>query len=446
MRKRLLLAAAALLVLGVALAGAAALWIVRSVDTPEVRRSMLERISAAAGTRVSARDVKIALLHGVTLRQVAVANPPPFKGDLLTADAFVLRYRLWPLLSGRLELTRLSLEKPALTLAMDSRGSFNYERLTASGSSRPRGTSSGVPIALVLSRLAVDDARIVVRDAKAPYVTVDGAGLDSSFEVAGDRIDGTGKLSAETIGLADALFVRRLTAPLTVSAGSLALAPIRAQLAGGSLSGEARVRFAGALAFDTDVSLRGAELSTLLKEAKAVQSASGALSAEAKVRGGAGLDTLEGNGRLQVRDCKVAHAPVMTLLAGILQVRELEHPEFKECRAEFTLGSGRARVPVLSLKGTSLELTGHGVTRLDTLAIDFDMVLALDRKLLDKVPVRELRSAFEDRSDGFATLPFKVTGTAAAPRTDLAARVGKAAAVEAAGSIFDKLFHRKKRP
>ncbi len=190
--------------------------------------------------------------------------------------------------------------------------------------------------------------------------------------------------------------------------------------------------------------LQKAELHTLLEEAKASQSASGRLSADARIEGGAGLFSLKGRGEAHVDECRVAHAPLMSVLAALLRVPELEHPEFRECRVEFTLGGGRATVPVLSLKGASMELTGHGVTRLDSMAIDYDLTLALSRKLLDRVPVRELRGAFTDRGDGFATVAFKATGTASAPRTDLAARVGKAAAAEAAGSALERLLGHKK--
>ena len=87
----------------------------------------------------------ISLLSGVTLKGIAIANPAPFPGDFLTADAFVLRYRLRPLLAGRVEVERLALEKPALALAMDARGGFNYEKL--GGSACEEGAPPAPPAA-----------------------------------------------------------------------------------------------------------------------------------------------------------------------------------------------------------------------------------------------------------------------------------------------------------
>jgi hypothetical protein len=103
---------------------------------------------------------------------------------------------------------------------------------------------------------------------------------------------------------------------------------------------------------------------------------------------------------------------------------------------EFTIGGNRLQTPVLSLKGAAVQMTGRGTMSLLTSGLDYDMDLALSRGLVDKIGVKELRSAFEDRGDGFSTVRFKVTGTSERPQTDLAARIGKAA--DQAGRLFGK--------
>jgi uncharacterized protein involved in outer membrane biogenesis len=169
--------------------------LVRSFDTPEFKRSILDRASAAIGARVQARKVDVSILHGVTLEGVTIANPPPFTGSLVTADACVLRYSLWSLLSGRVEVSKLSVEKPALDLAMDARGVFNYEKL--SGSTAPPSTpsASALPIDLVVSKLSLHGARIVVRGPRAALMKVEAAELDSSVRrLAGASVEGEGTL------------------------------------------------------------------------------------------------------------------------------------------------------------------------------------------------------------------------------------------------------------
>jgi uncharacterized protein involved in outer membrane biogenesis len=128
--KRRGLVAAAIAVAVVVCGGAAYLvHVVRSVDTPEFRQSILDRASSAAGAKVLARRIEVSLWSGVTVEGARVVNPAPFPGDLVTAEALVLRYNPWALFAGRVELSRLAIRKPILTLAMDARGSFNYEHL-----------------------------------------------------------------------------------------------------------------------------------------------------------------------------------------------------------------------------------------------------------------------------------------------------------------------------
>ena len=105
---------------------------------------------------------------------------------------------------------------------------------------------------------------------------------------------------------------------------------------------------------------------------------------------------------------------------------------------EFKLDGYRLQTPVLSLKGKALQLTGKGRMNLETSTLDYDMTLALATTLLEKVQVKELRSAFKKRDDGFSTVDFKVYGSSVNPQTDLAKNIGKAAATEAVNKFLKK--------
>jgi AsmA-like protein len=430
-------AGAALLVLALGIGYLAHL--VRSLDTPEFKEWMLARASAAVGARVQARTLTVTVLRGVRLEGVTIANPPPFKGDLATAGALVLRYDPWSLLRGRLELAKLSVDEPVLDLAMDARGAFNYERLGGSRATPAATSASAFPIELAVSKLSLNRARLVMRDPRAALVKVDGAELDTSVRLAPAAIEGDGTLKIEVLSLADTFFVRGVSAPLHASSGRLKLAPLRATLAGGTVGGDVDVRLQKGFRFVAKLGVKGVELRTLLQEAKATQGMSGTLVGDAVVEGAGGVATLEGKGEVQVKDCRVTQAPLMTLVSTVLAVPELAHPDFEECRGTFTLGDGRLVNPTLRFKGPTVQLTGRGVTSLRTLAIDYDLTLALSQALARRIPAEELRAAFHDRGDGFVTIDFKVTGTTSAPQSDLALRVGRAAAE----SGIKKLLRRK---
>jgi hypothetical protein len=443
--KKLLLAVAGLgLLLLLALLGYGT-HLVRRLDTPEFQRTLLEQAKATVGAEVRVKEMDISLLSGVTLKGIVVANPAPFPGDLLTAEAFVLRYRLRPLLAGRVEVERLALEKPSLGLVMDARGVFNYERL---GRTAPLGSASAtpaaaVPLRIVLKQLSVEDASITMTDhTKARLLSVEGAEFRSAFEIEGGVAQGTGEATVATVSVADLLFLRGVRSPLALSKETVKLAPIRGRVAGGEVTGDVTVHLQG-FRYVANLEVRGAEVKTLLSESKSAGGVTGTLAAKATFEGSGGLPTMKGRGQGTVAGCHVEHAKTLALLAEILQVPELANPDFQECRVEFTQAGSRLSTPVLSLKGDAVRLSGRGTVDLDTGRVDYQMTLGLAPKLLAKVTRPELRPAFKPGSDGFSAIEFRLFGTTLEPQTDLLSRIGKAAATEAAKGQINKLLKRK---
>jgi hypothetical protein len=445
LRKALLGVAALVLLVALAALGYG-VHLVRKLDTPEFQRALLEQAKATVGADVHVKEMDISLLSGVTLRGIVVANPAPFPGDLLAAEAFVLRYRRWPLLAGRVEVERLTLEKPALGLTMDTRGVFNYERLGGSAS-RPSAAPVGsvaLPLRIVLKRLSVEDASIVMTDhAKARLLSVEDADFRSAFAIEGGIAQGEGEATVASVNLADLLFVRGIRSPLAMSKEAVRLAPVRGRVAGGEVTGDVTLHLRGGFRYVAHLEVRGAEVKTLLSEAKSAGGLTGTLAAKATFEGRGGLPTLKGHGQGTVTDCRVDQGRTLALLAGLLQVPELASPDFDECRVEFTQAGARLSTPVLSLKGDAVRLTGRGTLDLETSGLDYQMTLALAPKLFAKVTRPELRPAFKPAADGFSAIDFRLYGTTLAPQTDLLSLIGKAAATEAAKEQLNKLFKRK---
>jgi hypothetical protein len=439
--KRRIVGAALLLGAGGLALLAVGIVLVRRLDTPAFRDALLERVKAALGTDVRVRKMDVSLLSGVRLEGVGIANPAPFQGDMLTADEFVFRYRWLPLLAGRIAVDRVALKRPTLTIAADSRGGYNFERLgggparTTSGPSR----GTGLPFALDLSRLTVDGGRVGFKDAhQGTLLTLEGTDLSSSLGIASAGTTGKGKIAIARVVLASGVAVTQLKAPLEIAGGRATLAPVAGRLAGGDVTGRAVVDLASAR-FTSEIELRNVDLKALAAEARSRPGFSGRLGAKAKLEGSGGVATLKGGGGAQVADCRVEESRLFGVIAAAVQVPELSHPELDECRAEFSLGGGLLRTPVVRAKGPSLALTGSGSVNLLTTGLDYRMTLALASKLLDRIRVNELRAAFRDRGDGFGTLDFNVTGTTSEPRTDIAAHLAKAAIGSKLWRLFDRV-------
>jgi hypothetical protein len=221
------------------------------------------------------------------------------------------------------------------------------------------------------------------------------------------------------------------------------LAPVRGRVAGGTATGDLILHLKGGFRYVANLEIQGANVKTLLAEAKSAGGVSGTLAAKATFEGSGGLPTMRGRGQGTIADCHVDHGRTLALLAGILQVPELASPELDECRAEFTQSGYRLSTPVLSLKGPSVQLLGKGSVDLRTYGLDYQMSLALAPRLFAKVTRPELRPAFKDRGDGFSTIDFRLYGTTLDPQTDLLSRIAKAAATEAAKDQLNRLFKKK---
>lgn len=422
---------------------------VRALDTPEFKQALLEWIRSSLGADVQAKELEISLLRGVTLGGITVANPPGFAGRLLEADAFRLRYDLLPLLRGRLQVDEVSLDKPVLSLAMNAQGVFNYEKLAPAASPAPgsRGAALALPLELVLSRLAVTDAQITIVDhAKAVLLSLHDADLDSRFQVAAGAAAGSGTARVESLSLANVLFVRNVSAPLALSRDSLRLTPIDGELAGGDATGELAVDLKRGLRYSLSLEVKGAQVETLLREARSNAAMTGALRASAAFEGTGSMATVKGRGRASVSDCRVRHSKILAVVAATLQVPQLAQPDFEECRVEFSMARSRVETPVVRLKSPTMQLAGAGSLNLNDDTLAYDMTLALDRRWVGRIPMKEIRAAFKERGDGLAAIDFKVSGTSAEPRTDLLARIGKAGATEALKGALGKLFGQKKKP
>jgi uncharacterized protein involved in outer membrane biogenesis len=427
--------------------------LVSSLDTPEFRARVGAEASSALGARVELDALDVSLLRGIRLRGIRVANPAGFRGQFLTADLASLSYRPWSLVSGRIDVDEIKIAKPVVTLVSNAEGAFNYEKLmnarSAAAAARPKGPVSsapGAPLpALRISRFALEDARILVLDDKnAATFRMDDADLTASLGLVKGAAEGTGRADVAVVSLADVLFLRDVKAPFQVSSERMSLAPLKAKLAGGAVSGDIQVVLKPAVRYGLTLDAAGADVATLLKEAGATGTLAGKLKAKASFSGTAGVATVKGDGRADIADCRWPKAPIFGVLAGLLQLPELSDPRLEDCHVEFTVASAQARMPVISFKGPALQLTGQGTTHLLTGALDYRMNLALAPALIGRIPSGTVRAAFKTRPDGFGAIDFKVTGTTQAPQTDLAQSLGKSVAIEAAKSGLGRFFHKGK--
>jgi uncharacterized protein involved in outer membrane biogenesis len=102
--KVILIILAVVMALAIILVGAGIFFTNRYLQSPAFKEQALQSARKELGADVQIDKLQVSLFSGVDLRGVTIGNPPGFPGNLVTANAFVLHYRLLPLLSRRVEI------------------------------------------------------------------------------------------------------------------------------------------------------------------------------------------------------------------------------------------------------------------------------------------------------------------------------------------------------
>lgn len=211
---------------------------------------------------------------------------------------------------------------------------------------------------------------------------------------------------------------------------------------------------------------------------------SGKFSMQASMRGqltdalGVVPATVNGEGKIQIRDGKLEGVKVLDALGNALDITELKNIEFKQWTNEFTISNGRILLSDVKISSRDVDFLVGGSHNIEG-SMDYAMAVKLSPGLSERVKIsgfgQELINALKDEQ-GRLTLNFRITGTLADPVLKLDAEMQKKAAEELvrreiekkkeelkqeaekkkkeleeqakekAKDIFDKLFPPKKKP
>ncbi|MCG3147355.1 MAG: hypothetical protein PCFJNLEI_00794 [Verrucomicrobiae bacterium] len=417
------------IVLGLVLAGLVFM-VTRFVEQPEFRQQLVSLASKATGTPVEIAELKVSIFSGIELRGVAIGNPPGYAGKFLTAQSFVLRYRLWPLLRKRIEVKTLVFDSPVITLAKNAKDEWNYdkiggatEKVTPTGPTEaPSASTGGLDISV--QNIEMKNAAVVMVKADGKeLLRIQGASFASAVQMAGGQLSGTGNARIELVNAANSLFVREMATPVALTPTAVTLAPLTGKLAGGEVTGDAGLSLAGDSQYKVNLRVKDADMVTLMKEASApAVFMGGKMQLTAALTGTGGLETMAGSGNMEIVGGQLVNIPLLNLLATLLQVPALQNLKFDEFRMEFTIATNVMLTPVISIKSPQVQITGQGAVGLADYALNHTFKLTLAAAALDRAP-KEVRNVFTKLESGQYAIDFKVWGPYDAPKTDLQTRL-----------------------
>lgn len=138
---------------------------IRKKFTPEYVRDLATRKLAEALQReVKIGRVEIGLWKGVRVEKLEISEKPDFsQGTFVSAEAAALKFRLLPLLAGKVMVDRISLWRPSARLIRQAPDRWNFSDLTQpSPAAKKEGKPAG--LALAVAKFSLQEGRLEVED------------------------------------------------------------------------------------------------------------------------------------------------------------------------------------------------------------------------------------------------------------------------------------------
>jgi uncharacterized protein involved in outer membrane biogenesis len=198
--------------------------------------------------------------------------------------------------------------------------------------------------------------------------------------------------------------------------------------------------------FDLSLNLNGVEAATLLSHFTSFgQKLSGALTTSTKLKGalndtlGLVPETVEGDGKVAVKNGSLKGFKVNQSLASLLKLPDLETIQFKDWGNDFTVQKGRLTIKDLTITASTGQYVVNGSQGLDG-SLDYHMALYLPPSAAPKLNIPgfagEAVNLFKDPS-GRLKLNFNIGGTTDNPKVQLDTDPAKNRAVDLAKQKLD---------
>ncbi len=176
-----------------------------------IKSLLIPPAEAALGRTVSIGAIKVGLFSGITVNDFAIKEKDA-KTDFVSAQAFVLRYSLLPLLQKQLIVREVLLRNPKIIIHRGPNGIFNFETLavlkkepnSVPHKPAPAGGQAILPLALTVNQIRIEQAQVKLSDAMGELPDVDASldltvGLDIARSLAALKYHGKMTFSADAL-------------------------------------------------------------------------------------------------------------------------------------------------------------------------------------------------------------------------------------------------------
>lgn len=425
------------------LAGPATEWINSLVHTDAFRHEIEARAGAAAGGKVEIQDIEFSLWRGVQLRGL-VTKLSTAQGTVTAKIASVnCSYSLFALLRRRLQLNRVTLEKPEIVLTQEAPSQVATP--TTGGQAKSHATNSedaqAPPMDVVLESGKIDDGHLTIRDASGA-LKADLQDVKVTAETGGlyDNGDASGEISIARIALPKNLAITDFSTPFKGRVGAMEADPFEATAFGGKITGHYHLDPGGAPS-TLDVNAENLDVAEISHTANpgSATTLSGSLMLQSTFRGPE-TGTLTGEGDAQITHGRLEGVAMLNRMGSLLHIGGMVNPALKSVTTHFEVAGGTTRFSHLRIEAADFDLTGDGTISPDG-RLDAEMVLTLHGGAMGGVP--GLAAALFSRvPGGGGSIPFHLSGNVSNPQTNLSPQLlNPAPEAHKAEHLLQKVTH-----
>ncbi|MHA3772661.1 AsmA family protein [Verrucomicrobiota bacterium sgz303538] len=438
--KVILISLASLLVIALAAVIAVNLY----VQSPSTQARIQEEITRALRIPIDITNASVTPWGGLRIAGITI---PSEEGNFLEASSFTAKYRIIPLLRGKLIISTMILDSPRIVWGQNAEGRWVLPALPDTGERKrakdaaaeanapepAKKKSSG--IAVQVEAFELRDGSIELRDSEGKQVAL-GSDVRLTYSLKRtDRVEGMANIGR--LAWKESLIFNDVRTPFVYMKGELTLPDLQAALGTGSVKGKLVLEPEKKdTPFSFDLHCDKIDLARVTAEAGwPAGQAAGMLSGDIELKGSAKkAERAEGKGQVLLTDGQFRQLEFFQTLGQVLQISELANLRLREGRANFRIADEKAFIENLVLDAPDIRLSAKGLTRFDgKLALDAE--LALSQRLAKQLPGFVRDNFGPANSDGGRSIPFKIVGRTDKPRSDLLDQlVGKSV-----GSQFDDL-------
>jgi type II secretion system protein N len=417
------------------------------IQSPGAQARIQEELSKSLRLPLKITNTSVSPWSDLRITGISIPNGD---ANFLEATSFTARYRLLPLLQGKLVIPEMQVESPKVLWIQTAEGKWKLpEPEQAAAISREEGPASATPappaqeesktakeekkagkkksdFVVQVDRFDVKDGTFELLDKdRKPAATFRGVNMTYT-KLSADHVEGTATIAKAV--WADGYTLENISTPFSYLSANQELwfSDVNATLAGGSLRGNYRSRLEGDhTRFLCKVSVDRVSLDPLVVQGGGeVGQASGEMRGKFEMRGDTDrLDKAEGEGTLELRNARFRQFELFQALGRVFNIREFADFYISEGQAAFRVSGEKLTLDQINLHAPSLEIAAKGTVRLDKnekkeRKLALEARLSIDKSVVTRLPF-DVSKSFTTDDQGRLAIDFKVSGTTDKPKTDL---------------------------